>query len=431
LEVEPPTVHQIVPLDEVAVRAHVERVAVFVAQGRSGPKRIGVPRTIIDILLRKTQHAAPEVKGVLHHPVVLADGTILARPGIHERTGLLVLAASSSAMQPYSKEQAREAMGRLRAGVLDGFVFASTRDADVAIAMLVTMLQRRVLDLAPGFAILANMQSSGKTTLARRMHVIATGQDMPVSTFAQGDESEVAKRLLSALMRSPEVICFDNLTDGTTFRSGAIASAMTGPSYSQRLLGRSSDVDVPTNTTFLITGNNLSLGADESSRWLPCWLGSTTARPQERHFENADTVGYALSIRDCAIADVIGIISGYLTSGEEMRSATRFPMWDRIVRQALIWAGASDMAQVFRANVDDSEDAQAHVALLSVLQELFGERGSSQRRSWTLCAREASPMRRMTTQESRKCRRPIDASFQPLRPFAPRIRAARLLSDVC
>lgn len=55
------------------------------------------------------------------------------------------------------------------------------------------------------------------------------------------------------------------------------------------------------------------------------------------------------------------------------QAGTRFNTWDRVVRAPLIWAGASDVAEVFRRNREESADEQAQVALLLVLRELFGE----------------------------------------------------------
>ena len=73
--------------------------------------------------------------------------------------------------------------------------------------------------------------------LARRLHIIFTGRDMPVSSFPEHDDAEMQKRLLAMFLRSPEMVCLDNITDGLTFRSSAISAVMTSSVLTQRVLG--------------------------------------------------------------------------------------------------------------------------------------------------------------------------------------------------
>ena len=88
---------------------------------------------------------------------------------------------------------------------------------------------------------------------------------------------------LRSSRRSPALVCFDNLLDGTTFKSAPLAAAMTSPVLVQRLLGASKDTSCPTNVMFCITGNNLSLGPDELTRWLVCRLQPGEIRPEARN----------------------------------------------------------------------------------------------------------------------------------------------------
>ena len=74
-----------------------------------------------------------------------------------------------------------------------------------------------------------------------------------------------------------------------------------------------------------MTGNNLSLGSDELTRWLPIYLNSKSARPQERTFKKPDVMSHALSIREEVLRDVVGIVAGYIASKENMPTANRYP----------------------------------------------------------------------------------------------------------
>ena len=371
---EPPSVPQIEPLSSVAVLARAERVAAFYETSPQGsPRLIGVPQGVVDVVLEAKKSAAPVISGLVTHPIVLRDGTVLNDDGLHRGSGLFLQGSSVPGLRPYTQPEAAAALVRLRDRVLAGFEFATPLDADTALAGLFTGVERRAVDMAPGLCVVASTQASGKTTLARRVHVILSGRDMPVSAFAAGDEPEVRKGLLSLLMRSPAMVCFDNIVDGTTFRSGAVAAAMTGPVLTQRVLGETRDVDALTNVFFAMTGNNLGLGADETTRWLVSRLAPAGVKPEERVFASPDVVGHAMGIRAQVLRDVIGIVAGYAASGAAMPVRTRFTQWDRVVRQPLIWAGAADMADCFRTNNARSEDLMAHACLLRVLRDVFGD----------------------------------------------------------
>ena len=146
---------------------------------------------------------------------------------------------------------------------------------------------------------------------------------------------------------------------------------MTSPVLVQRLLGASKDTSCPTNVMFCITGNNLSLGPDELTRWLVCRLQPGEIRPEARNFKHTDVVAHALSVRAAVLRDALSIIAGYKLFGGDIAPASRFPIWDSVVRQPLMWAGGEDVDECFTANADDSESRQAHSALVGCLYAHF------------------------------------------------------------
>ncbi len=367
-----PPVPQIEPLNEVDMLELVETVAVLEAVKSNGPCAIGVPSQIIKILLGKTPHACAVVVGLVTHPIVLHTGQLVRENGLHHESGLYFNGVGAAEVRPYRRPEAEAALRRLRDVFLVDFHFRSELDEGAALAALFTGVQRRVLDIAPGVAVLASGQSSGKTTLARRIHLVLTGHDMPVMAFPEGNDEEVSKQLLATLLRSPAAICLDNLVDGTTFRSGCLAAALTGPQFSKRILGESRVATCPTNTLFMLTGNNIALGADEVTRWLSVRLATKSDRPDQRVFTHPDVVKHALAIRDEVLRDVVGIVAGYLNSGAAHEPRSRFPQWDRMVRQSIIWAGGVDVAEVFTSNTEQAEETQAYRGLLHLLHEVFG-----------------------------------------------------------
>lgn len=358
-------------LDAVGIRRLIEANVVFKTGSRGDSKIIDVPMNVIDTLLANKEHAAPTVAGLLLHPSVHTDGTIWAGPGLHSASSLLYVGEQFSSLEPYRRRAAKEALLRLRQTFLQGFAFATPEDADMALASLFTGVVRRMLSQAPGFAYVAPMQSSGKTTLARMVHLILTGREMDACRFPEGKEEEMAKYLLALLQGNPVMICLDNLTDGITFHSASLAQAITAPVFNSRLLGKTQTISCPTNTLFVVTGNNIQLGADEATRWLVVHLDTKSARPHERQFQHADIIEHGLKIRPQVLRDVVGIISGFLKFGEPSPPKTRFPQWDKMVRQPLMWANASDAADAIQANIAKSPVINAGLALVLALHEYF------------------------------------------------------------
>ena len=149
---------------------------------------------------------------------------------------------------------------------------------------------------------------------------------------------------------------------------------MTSPVFEGRVLGISRDASVPTNVMMTLTGNNIKLANDEVHRWLKVSLTSSSATPHKRNFKNPDVLKHGLSIRNSVLQDCIGIISGYLQQERRMDTASRFPEWDLLIRQPLIWVGEKDVALVFDANMDQSEEMGARVALLKGLYSKYSSK---------------------------------------------------------
>lgn len=360
---------------DVTVRALIEKTVVMQVELKDGPASIAVPPLITSAALEMPPAETPTCSGHIAHPIVLQDGSILAANGLDSRTGLYLHSIDGEPPRPFKRAEAAAALQRLE-GFFEGFPFASKRDRHVAVAALLTAIVRRILDAAPALVIVAPVQSSGKTTLARFIHLVLTGRDMPVVTLTLGRDDETEKRLVAMLMHSPPMITFDNVTEGMTLRCGpAFNAVLTAAEYESRLLGLTRKVVVPTNTFVCVTGNNLRFGADEVSRMLTVSLAPQEARPEQRRFKVRNIVAHVRTMRSRVLRDALGIVAGFLASGDrvDLPTGSRFSQWDRMVREPMVWAGATDPAECFAANAADSDHEVALRVLLQVLQQEFGD----------------------------------------------------------
>lgn len=349
----------------------VERAVVLETLTRSGRSPISVPRSVLDQIL-VNPHDLTKVTGLSAHPLVTRDGRIIVAPGIDPSTRLLLYGPRLEGLRPYSKREALGGIKDISRLLFNGFEFASGLDRVAALALLLTAIERKLMDMSPGFLITAAQQSLGKTTLARLIHLILTGTDAPIFTWPDDDDVEVQKLLLSTLLRSPEIVTFDNIGDGMTFRSPALSSAMTSATKQGRLLGHNRDAVVSTSVVFVLTGNNVTLANDEASRIIPIRLTTKEASPHKRTFTHPDVMRHALEIREPVLRHAIGVIAGFHASSERLTVIpSRFPQWDMFVRYPLIWAGLKDVGMVFDKNIESSPELGAHRALLRQVLNIY------------------------------------------------------------
>src|SRR5262249_18756927 len=145
-----------------------------------------------------------------------------------------------------------------------------------------TGLQRRQLPTAPGHALEAPKQSSGKTLVVDCVARIVTGFDATAITIGY-DDAELEKRLIGVLLAGDLVVSIDNVE--RPLNSDALASLLTRSTYDARLMGGLGMVKLLTNMLLMVTGNNLSFSGDMPSRMLSGRIDPKVEFPERRTFE--------------------------------------------------------------------------------------------------------------------------------------------------
>lgn len=92
--------------------------------------------------------------------------------------------------------------------------------------------------------------------LAHQMHCELDGHGQPCNDAASDNEEEIRKRVLAALREGKSTLVFDNVVGH--FDSATLCALLTTPRYSDRLLGSSATVTVPTNALFMASGTMFS-----------------------------------------------------------------------------------------------------------------------------------------------------------------------------
>jgi len=337
-------------------------------------KPIACRENIARYLLSKQEWDLPILTGIINAPTLRSDGTILDKPGYDKLSGLLFFETHDFEKIPSnpSKDDAKDALNILL-NVLKDFSFENKVSKSVALAAILTTLTRKAMATAPLFGFSAPKMASGKSLLADAVSLIATGK--PNSVIAQAEnETEEKKRLLGILMEGDSIICYDNIE--RPFGGSTLCSILTQREYKDRKLGGNESRTVPTQVTFLATGNNLSFVGDTSTRVLLCKLDPQVERPEERTFD-INLHSYIPQHRAELIRAGITIVRSYFIAGEPLpniRPFGRFEDWSNFVRLPLIWLGLDDPCES-RKEIEDADPVRIVLRkLFHNWHELFGSR---------------------------------------------------------
>ncbi|MBK1630658.1 hypothetical protein CKO31_07850 [Thiohalocapsa halophila] len=354
---------------QASLRLRIEQSVAFCEETGKGQQLVPVPKDLPGLLLSNPESRLPVSTGLVTHPLISPGGEVLIEEGLQQTNGLYLAFGGTRFAGP-ADMKAEDGVAILAEEMLGEFPFASELDQAAALAFVLTAIQRKTLAMAPAFLINASTQGTGKTTLVRMVHLLLTGRDLSVTNLSD-DGGEQEKALIAMLLQSVPMICFDNVPDAFTLKSPVLARALTSESYNGRILGMSKTVDLPTNTTFVVTGNNISTDADLATRMLEVRLQSEMERPDQRTFDNPDVGGYVLENRVRWMRAALAVLQ---CNERPIRSVvdSRYHAWDRAVRWPLLNAGVSDPIAKFDEVVEQSPDTAARNAWMLGLVYLFG-----------------------------------------------------------
>ena len=173
------------------------------------------------------------------------------------------------------------------------------------------------------------------------------------------------------------MLVWDNVVG--TFDSAALASCMTSPAYTDRILGKSDSTTVPNRMLMLFTGNNIQLQGEMPRRILVSRIDPATEKPFAREF-TLDPFSYCRTNRQQMIASALTLIRAFLTHGckqEINGKLASFEEWDMWVRRTVIYADQikpgmfGDVMDVVKANQSVDPEQETLVTLLSAWFDIF------------------------------------------------------------
>lgn len=290
---------------------------------------------------------APELRSIITGPILVGSKQAIVKPGYYEDTGTLYVGQDLGIeMPPLTRESALAAAERLLDIVCD-FPFAKPSHKTAWLSGLLTLFARTSIHAAvPMFMVVATDKDSGKSLLVRISTLIAAGFH-ETNPMAGGDEAELEKRVIAAMLQGKTILVMDNEANGSDIGGAWLDQMLTSPCLTGRILGESTMVTLENKMTIFTTGNSLRISpkADTSRRIIVSYLDRPEDRlPHYKHGDADELMQMVTESRGQFATDVLTILLAHQKAGapRHARSYSSYEEWDRHVRQPLLWLGLPD-----------------------------------------------------------------------------------------
>ncbi|GKT10027.1 hypothetical protein [Desulforhabdus sp. TSK] len=326
----------------------------------------------------------PRLTGIISAPAITPEGRVIDQEGHDEETGLYLDFPDPDGRWRAIPDKPTESELKAAAGSVwkpfELFPFVDSVSRGAMLAATLTALTRPVLPTAPGCLLTAPSAGSGKTLLALCLSVVA-GQNPEVFPRAK-DDDELRKRLLAVCRGGAGCIIFDNLSGHV--ESDCLCAFLTSETLTDRVLGASSILSVPTNSLTLATGNNVALVGDLGRRFITVRIDPRMETPWTRSFP-FDPLDYCRTHRLELIRAGLMLLRGYLSSGYEKPKGrlASFEVWSDFIRGCVRWIGGNgwldviDPVESITKNFEVDPETSKLAALLDAWHTNFGKDGKT------------------------------------------------------
>lgn len=330
------------------------------------------PIEVLNIMGNASSNNFKPLSGIIESPFIDNNWQMVKKRGYDKDTGLYSVLHQKLKLTKISPKKAYKYLTHT---VFDEFPFSSELDRVVAVAALMTAVQRPVICGSkgfPGFGIVSPTQSSGKTTLAQLISYSVFNRPVAATGWSDNEE-ELNKHLLAILQEGHSCVLFDNIKQGAIVESARLSSAITTDTFSGRKLGENKTINVSSSVIWLFTGNSISFTGDFATRIYPININPKMEDPNTRSFKREDINQWAMDNRKHILSAVLSII----VSGKGMEPIggnTRFTEWDSFVRRPLFKASGVDINDAVKINQANDPIKLTKINLLHQLYEVFGSK---------------------------------------------------------
>lgn len=276
-------------------------------------------------------------------PLLRRDGTLHDEPGYdpvnrtfqHPTRELL-----QDVPRKPSRAQVKYAVDALL-DILREFPFEDAASRIHALALMLTPYLRGVFDgPVPLFVVTGTSPGEGKSLLTRVCGLIATGRLPSILTEGETDQ-EYRKRITGHLQRGGTYAVFDNVSKPVG--ADSLAALLTSTIWSDRVLGRSVITELANNSTWVVTGNRVTLAGDIPRRCVLISLRTDQQRAWTRDdFKVPDLLDHVQEHLSLLQAACVTLCRAWGQAGmpvADVPAMGTFESWSRAVGSVLAFAG--------------------------------------------------------------------------------------------
>jgi hypothetical protein len=341
--------------------------------------------------LKPEESGLPHIRAVVTAPMILGNGELLDGIGLDRGSGLYyAIEPSMRGCLPAGEITADDVREAVRF-LLDEWlvdVLAGRQGKLVFVALSLSIIERHLLPERPAFLVTAGQRGGGKTT-AIHMAVKAVLGRMASATSWSTEPEERRKALFAHARDGVAVLAWDNLAAGTEIACPHIERSLTSPTIDDRILGESRRGTASATCIQIFSVNNGHFGGDMASRGLVTRLFTDDPRPEDRHVEHADPLGWTQANRARILRSFYTIlIYGCQNRPEGQEAKTRFKTWWRLVGWPVELAAslldspvALDFTALFKQTEEHDTQAAGIATALKLLGQQFGSAGRGSKAS--------------------------------------------------
>lgn len=328
----------ITELTQARLRHEMAEIASWYKLDKGNERPAHPPIAVISNMLARPNIPLPVIERIVTCPVFSAHGNLFLNTGYNPETHLYH--ESTLELTEMSIDEARDTILN---DLLGDFPFADVPSLAHTVAFLLLPLVRPMVDgSTPLHLFDSPMPGTGKGLLARICCLVAIGRE-PATTPAGKDDEEWRKRITAQLLAGASHIAIDNVT--TPIDSGVLASALTEPLWSDRILGRSQQVQLPNRAIWSAAGNNIQTSQEIARRSLWIRLDSNSEKPWTRDaadFTHPDIEQWVRTERPRLISAAVSLIQAWIQAGRKPfsgRAKGSYGPWSRVIGGILEHSG--------------------------------------------------------------------------------------------
>lgn len=331
----------------------------------------------------------PEIERIVNVPVFGADGSLRTEKGYHEasQTYLNPNIAFREVPDGVTEDDVAEALYWINEAIRD-FPFSDSftgrdplpvRDGSVDdegfplptwergkssranfFAMLLQPFARAMIDgPCPAYLLDKSMPGTGAGFLADVAGYILDGHRMTPQTVSE-DKEEFRKEITATLREGAATVFLDNINH--KMDHGPFASALTSGNWKGRLLGVSTNIDVPVRATWILAANSGKFSEELMRRIVPIRLDAATPNPSRDRpvswYKHPDLHGWLDDNREHLVWACHVLIKNWLQAGAPngTQMMQSFNSWSRTMGGILDCAGLEGFLENIPAYLDNRVD---------------------------------------------------------------------------